>query len=271
MENKITCNNCTIVSCYYRTKSKHTLSQYDEWMANFLKNINNNMVIFCDKDSYNKICEFRKEYKDITKICILSLEETYCGSNKYKDIWDYNHSIDIEKNIHNPNLYIIWNEKAMFVKRVIKQNPFNTDFFCWCDIGCFRNKDDMYLFKNTEWPTKNFLETARTDKMYFLNLIPFNDNDHIIYKNGLTRTFERDIRMGGTIFLGHKNVFEEYIKKFYQCMDNYINNNYFAGKDQNIIATLYILFPELFKLINPVKNEGDPWFYLQRYFLYSHK
>jgi len=258
-------NRCTIVTCYYRFPSKHSYENYDAWMTNFLTTVDNEMIIFCDAESFEKVKTLRKEFEDVTDIFVLPLEETYCGQQVYQEIWKKDWQRDTEKSIHNPNLYIIWNEKSMFLNRAISINPFETEFFMWCDIGCFRNKEDMHLFKN--WPSDAFLSSAKKDKIYFLNIEPFKPEDLEILPNTLTRSFEGKNRIGGTIFFGHKDTFVPWIEKFYYYMNTYMENNYFAGKDQNILATFYAAYPDLFELVTPQPNEGDPWFYLQRYFL----
>lgn len=260
-------NRCTIVTCYYRSPSKHSYEEYDQWMENFLTTVENEMVIFCDEGSFEKIKKLREPFEEITMIYVLPLEETYCGNPHYQNVWNKDWQRDIERHIHHPNLYIIWNEKSMFVHRAMTLNPFHTEFFCWCDMGCFRSKEDLSLFH--QWPSHAFLESASKDHMYFLNITPFEERDFETYSNGLTRSFERVTRIGATIFLGHVSIFERWIETFYKYMNDYITNNYFAGKDQNIIASIYVLHPTLFKLIRPVQGQGDPWFYLQRYFLQS--
>jgi hypothetical protein len=180
--------------------------------------------------------------------------------------WQKDIQRDVERSIHNPNLYIIWNEKSMFVQRAMSLNPFDTEFFMWCDIGCFRNAEEIPLFQK-EWPSKDFLRSARRDKMYFLNITPFEERDFTVLANGLTRSFEYDTRIGATMFLGHKDIFETWIELFYKYMNVYMVKDYFTGKDQNIIATMYVLHPELFRLVHPVEGQGNPWFYLQRFFL----
>ena len=111
--------SCTIVTCYYRSPAKHSYKQYDEWMENFLTTIHQEMVIFCDVESYEQITEYRKADASKTKIIILPLYETYCGDPSKHDFWMNEWHRDIERNIHHPNLYIIWNEKAKFVERVM--------------------------------------------------------------------------------------------------------------------------------------------------------
>lgn len=258
-------NRCTIVTCYYRSPAKHSTDDYDKWMTNFLTTVNNEMVIFCDEASFVQIQTLRKQFAEITKIIVLPLTETYCCQEQFIPYWIKDWHRDIEKHIHHPNLYVIWNEKSMFVQRVMEMNPFQTDFYCWCDIGCFRDKENVDLFRS--WPSNDFLQSANHDKMYFLNITPFEEEDFKIYPSGLTRSFKTVTRIGATIFLGHHTIFKKWIQVFYNYMNRYMINDYFTGKDQNIIASIYVLHPELFKLIRPVQGEGDPWFYLQRYFL----
>jgi hypothetical protein len=261
---------CTIVTCYYRSPAKHSFESYDEWMTNFLTTIDNEMIIFCDEESYDKIVELRKKFEEKTMVFVHPLQDTYCGHEVYMEYWKKDIQRDVEKHIHNTNLYIIWNEKSMFVQKVMSINPFNTDFFMWCDIGCFRNKDEMPLFAK-EWPSKDFLRTAQKDKMYFLHITPFEPTDFEILPNGLTKSFEYVTRIGATMFLGHKSIFSHWVEMYYKYMNDYTTSGYFAGKDQNIIATMYVLHPELFRLVRPVEGEGNPWFYLQRYFLQAEK
>ena len=59
----------TIVSCYYRVKSKHPHSKYNEWISNFLRNLRNNIIIFTSED----LVEYLKEIgKDNSKMLITS-------------------------------------------------------------------------------------------------------------------------------------------------------------------------------------------------------
>ena len=39
-------NSVTIVSCYYKVKSKHSHEKYNEWIHNFLYNLRSNIIIF---------------------------------------------------------------------------------------------------------------------------------------------------------------------------------------------------------------------------------
>ena len=258
--------SCTIVTAYFKSPSKYNTASYDEWMTNFLTTVDNEMVIFCDRGSFEFITTLRANFVNKTRIVIIELEQLYCSQPHFMEYWKKDFARDFEKNIHNINLYIIWNEKAMFVGKVMKADPFKTEFFMWCDIGCFRYKDELHLFKK-EFPSKKFLKSAKKDKMYFLNTCTFQKEDFEILPNGLTRELKYVNRMGGTMFIGHKDIFEKYVELYYNCMISYMNNDYFAGSDQNIISTMCILHPEIFEFVRPLPEQGNPWFYLQRFLL----
>jgi hypothetical protein len=226
------------------------------------------MVIFCDKGSFDFIAKLREPFARKTKLVIISIEELYCSQQPFMDYWKKDIERDIEKHIHNMNLYIIWNEKAMFVGKVMKNNPFNSEFFMWCDIGCFRIKEELSLFKS-EFPSKNFLNTAKKDKMYVLNINPFHESDLDILPNGFTKSFQEVNRIGGTMFIGHIDIFEKYVDTYYKYLIKYMKNDYFAGKDQNIMASIVVMCPGLFRLVQPDVGEGNPWFYLQRFLLFE--
>lgn len=260
-------SNCTIVTCYYRFPSKHTFSQYDEWMTNFLTTVDTNMVIYCDADWAEKLRMLRYKFASKTHIIIYNIPEMRCASQEILTYWERDWRRDPEQHYHNPLLYILWNEKTEMVKRAIDANPFNTEFFCWCDIGCFRSTEQMHMF--TEWPASSFLNTASRDKMYMLNIEPFQHGDQNVEPNGLTKPFTHKARIGGTIFLGHISTWHTWHQVYYDVMKQYMKCDYFTGKDQNIMATIASLYPMLVRLVRPTYDacDGDPWFYLQRYFL----
>ena len=59
---------------------------------------------------------------------------------------------DPEKNIHNPNLYVIWNIKPHVTDKIATKSPFNSSFFLYTDIVAFREEIIP------DWPDNNFIE-----------------------------------------------------------------------------------------------------------------
>jgi Bacterial protein of unknown function (HtrL_YibB) len=258
--------SCTIVTAYYETPTKkHSLNDYNEWMKNMLGTIETPMVIFCDSTFSERLLSLRKGHP--TEIYILPLERIKMAQGKYREYFEKDFRRDPENSYHVPELYHLWNNKTSFVEIAVQLDPFHTDFYLWCDIGCFRNERAVRFYKN--WPDKKFLEVALHDKIYLLNVFPFQNGELNIIGNGLTKQFQRVDRIGGGIIFGHKNIWDRWADTFYSVLDKYMENDYFCGKDQNIMITVCALFPDLVQLVQPptwMTDENRRWFYLEEYF-----
>jgi len=262
--------NCTIVTCYYKFPSKHSYNEYSKWMTNFLTTVETPMVIFTNDESYEDIKQLRQWNEKNTIIITRPLDELYCAQPKYIKYWMKDWQRDGERGYHNINLYIVWNQKSKFVEEVIEQNYFNTEYFCWCDIGCFRTKEGLDKYK--QFPNIEKIENTNTkDKIQLLNIEPFIDkettyvNDIKYNSSKIINIFQLQCRIGGTIFLGHKIAWKLWIPTFYTMMETFMQNDTFTGKDQDIMAMVVLMYPSLVNLIKaPTKND---WFYLQDYFI----
>jgi hypothetical protein len=254
----------TIVTCFYEMSSKHSIDKYTSWMQLMIENIHNPMVIFCEKDWVDRMWSMRLGKKRITKVIVRDWEDMKC--TQFIDYWHKDWERDLEKERHNPRLYILWNEKTAMVEKAIQLNPFDTEFYCWCDIGCFRNAEHISMYRN--WPEVSFLESARKDQIYVLNIEPFQTTELTLQSNGLPRPFAGRNRIGGGIILGHRSIWRDWIRAYYETLDLFMKEDYFAGKDQNVMAAVVARYPTLCRLIQPKPMDGfDPWFYLERYFL----
>jgi len=250
----------TIVTAYFALNiSKQNHNTYLNWMQNMLM-INNEMVIFCDNKSYNIIYKFREPFINKTKIIITSFQEFYCYKYLQSFIKDYQKDPEVKIG-HNIELYMIWCEKSNFLKRAIELDPFNTNFFLWVDIGCFRLPNTKYL----NWPNTNKMPI---NKVLLLSVEPFTNNELNCYMNKLPQYNSSYKRIGGTIFGGDKNILLIWHKKYYEMLEYFISINNFVSKDQYIMACVYLLNKEIAELI-PAKSIGfdDIWFYLQNYLL----
>jgi hypothetical protein len=231
-------------------------------MTTFLTSVESPVVIYCDPQWEEKMLNLRKGKELATLILPTKFEDLDCASPEFMEYWEKDHARDTEKSMHNTNLYVVWNEKSAMVHRAIAKNPFGTEFYMWCDIGYFRNVSDTQNL-NT-WPSKAFLETASKEHMYLLNIEPFKMGELDIRENGLTKSFEQKCRIGGGIFLGHKYVWGPWVTAYYQTLKDYMHHNYFAGKDQNILATVVARHPHLVRLV--MAPNANSWFYLHHFF-----
>ena len=111
-------DDITIISAYYKMKSKHKSEDYYNWINNFVL-LNKSIVFFSNKEFMPIIKELRpKEFYYKTIFIELEMEEFYSYKNFYKD-FEEALKIDLERRYHSVPLYLIWAEKASFVKKVI--------------------------------------------------------------------------------------------------------------------------------------------------------
>ena len=243
--------NVTLVSAYYIMKSKFTVSKYETWIKNFMT-IKSNKLIFTDSNSIKHI----KKYDTCnTQYIILDINDFLVS--KYDSQWPLHHQMDHEKN-HSIDLYKIWAEKSNFLLHAINKNLYNTDYFVWCDIGCFRNPKRMKEFQY--WP-----QSKNIKNIVFLQLKDFTKNEkQNIYT--LDERFRKEVRIGGGIIAGNIKNIKKWHTLYYNNMDEFFKHNIFAGKDQNIYGFTILQNPDLITLVKPPKNyKYDVWFYLEDY------
>ena len=234
-------NPVTVVSAYYSIKSKRSKEEYIERIKRFWSYIPCNLIFFTDKEHTPFIEDVRKEFKDITKVITLEFEEFEALKKHPRSFWEKQHGINLEK-YHTPDLYMVWFEKKEFVLKSIKLNPFNSEYFVWCDAGIsYPNTElerDINKFKDFPISSK-----IPNDKMLLLKLKDFSD----INLESNFRSIPESI--AGNIFAGQKNTWEKYSKEYDEMVKYFIDNNKFIGMDQSIMASMYIKNSSLFKVI----------------------
>lgn len=251
--------SATIVGCYYNLKeSKHSIKDYNKWISNFLM-IETPKIIFTNKETYS---EYFKDYSNENTFFVLKEFEEF-KTWKYIDKFKEHFELDPEKNIHNIYLYLLWNEKTEFLKNSANIDKFKTEYFIYCDMGCFRKKDLMRYY--IKWPNNKIIKKIKKVTLLLTN--NFDKQDLIIKDNGLPGSFLYKNRIGGGIICVPKNQINIWHEKYYYILEKFIKNNRFIGKDQSIMATVCILYPNILELIPAKKSKYciDEWFYLQPY------
>ena len=250
---------CTVVTAYYDFPcKKHASNSYHVWIKMFLNNIKSYVLIFTDKDSSVILKEISKDMNNV-RIAVLPITEFY--TCKHISYWKKDHERDHERQ-HNPYLYMIWNEKTMFIQRAINMNPFNTEYYAWTDIGMVRNENQIPYINS--YPNPKIIQTLKNDKVYLLNIEDFTPED--LVDTNATERFRKCNRIGGGVIFGHKKVLAKWTKIFYDMMSTFMKNDLFAGKDQSIMACVYLKYrEELIELVKPSESPIDPWFYMLYY------
>ena len=245
---KLKQDDITIVSSYYKIKSKHKPREYMDWINNIVK-LNKSIVFFSDKRFMPHLKRIRpKKFYNKTIFNIVEMEDFYSYKtflNEFTKSW----KIDIEKSYHTIPLYLIWAEKCSFLKRVIKENYFNSTCFYWIDAGYFREKGEMNKYAEN-WPSiKKCIEDKRVLMAQVRNfsaiektkIINFDINSHLY--------LQANINVAGNIFGGKPLSLLKFINLYYISIKLFIKKNLFIGKDQNIFAYIAFSHPQIVKLV----------------------
>ena len=256
--------NCTIVTAYYNlNKKKHSTDNYLKWIKNYMNIIDAPLVVFTDcEDIGNYILKLRNNKLNITKIIILKITDLHCYN--YIDYWKKDYDRDHEK-YHDPLLYIIWNEKTMFMYKAYQKNYFNTAYFAWTDIGMVRDNKLIDILKNNNlcFPNLKKIEKIKKDRVYLLEVEKFKKHELEIDKFP-TEIFRYEMgRCGGGVILCNNIILERWKSEYYKMLEEFIKNDYIADKDQNIMNNIYLRYKnELIELVEPINSPIDKWFYM---------
>lgn len=251
----------TLVSGLFKLETpRHTFDDYLNWVTNLLQ-INKPIIFYVDEVIYDLIKEKRpKEYAD----------KTIWRKQKFSDLFFYRHYrkalektyiIDKAKYKHNVNLFILWNEKVIFLRNSINKNYFNSKYFFWIDAGFFRDKNMTKYINN--WPSLKILkgdsrimlnEIRRIDTKEFNNLMKFDPITHDKFMN--------NCNMGGAFFGGRNDYFIKFFYFYFKVFKLFMRKNKFIGSEQNLYTIVGYLHPEITNIIHTGK-----FFIMKEYFL----
>ena len=240
-------DDLTIVSAYYKTKSKHKPEEYYIWLRNFAL-LNKSMVFFASKEFMPAFKELRpKELYNKTVFIELEMEDFFAYKNFYNEFQE-SFKIDHENSYQTVPLYIVWAEKATFLKKAISSNYFQSKCFFWLDAGYFREPKEMQKYIN--WPsTKKCLED---DRLLLGQVRQFSDEEIkgiVNFDEKYHEKLKRKINVIGGVFGGQIKNTLKFINLYYDAIRLFIKNKIFIGKDQNIFTYVAFAHPEVVKLI----------------------
>jgi hypothetical protein len=233
----------TFVTAYYTIPNKYgdgKTNVYLDWITNFIKFSRKiSLVIFSTGKDLVQLQEIVKGCSNIYFVD-LPMEQFFVYS--YVSELEKQKSMDHEKNIHSVELYMIWNEKAYFIKRAMSLSPFNSSHYCWIDIGVVR--DPQLSSVILDFPDQSGLDFLyRLNKICVIGIEPNNLSKYkSIDKYGISE-INRDrppVSVAGGFVFGSKEQFEIYIERYYKLFKEYINQGVFVGKEQNLMTNLII-------------------------------
>jgi hypothetical protein len=260
----------TFSSCFYIIKSKFEPDIYIQWMNNFISIVNNfNLVIYTDENTC-KYINTRENPK--IKIVIKPLEQFY--NYKYKEHWIKNHEKNVLLNDKSCwELNMLWNEKIWFVNETIERKYFDTEFYGWCDIGYFRNRDDDTNTRNLfNWSNEEKINGLAKNKIHYACI----NNDNEMYnlykiidnKNQLGLPVQEipsnQTSIAGGFFIIHNDKMDWWTNIYDSKLESYFKNNYLVKDDQMILVDCILSNLDKFTLYKENLYRLDKWFMFQR-------
>eukprot|EP00985_Skeletonema_marinoi_P026668 scaffold20879_cov197-Skeletonema_marinoi.AAC.1 len=235
----------TIVTAYFKIKSKHTHTEYNQWMGNTMS-LHDPMVIYTSPDLVPAIKRLRSHALEHTMVIPMELHEMRMPTQYgIQPFWEKQHAMDPEKTIHKSyHFYWIWNEKLEFLRRTIAENPFQSNFFAWVDIGYFRTPK-----YNHQVMLKQIPSTLEQDQILGLDVRGFGEGEH----------------MGGGFIGGYAAGLMRFHSIFYALLE--AHKHEFIGKEQEWFKRGCIENEGLCVLVKPDMDHGDPWFFMAPYMM----
>lgn len=225
----------TIVTAYYRIESKFSHDTYVEWMRHFFSSLCACIIVYTDVPEV--LAPFSGVRVTVVHLPSLAhfLDELHTSDVSF---WEAQLARDKERSVHKSyRLYWVWLSKVFFVNQAVKWNPFGSDFFAWLDIGVIRNPQQSY-------DLTQFVPHSSFDRNAALygQVTPFMAEDLVLSTDGRCHhNFEGQVRLAGGLFLIHRSHAQPWKDAFIAMWRQYaLEDGYFAGKDQDILAGLCV-------------------------------
>jgi hypothetical protein len=248
----------TFVSAFFDIKREthgdgRKLSEYLEWIRKTLQ-LNCHLYIITDE----RFIDFMKQHRPIEyqhkihyKVDILENAAYYKYLPRMREIIE---SPEYKTRIMHPNRVecnlaeynVIQYSKFGWLLDAIHENPFNSDYFFWMDIGISRFFENMDL--TIEYPRSNIIEKLLLPDMnnkfiiqqrHDLQIFPIDDN--FIWRS--------DNLLKGTIFGGSISIIKIITEKLENILKKIMLDNNCVNNEQISLAIAWHNNKELFYLI----------------------
>lgn len=255
----------TLVTAFYNfgNRSKHSEEEFKTWNERFFS-LNDSMVVYTDLHSIDTLVRLRLRSRG----CTLFLLRAITGSelwNRYD--WRAQYELDPEKNIHATELYVLWNQKSLWLSEAAVLNPFEGSHFFWADAGQFRDEDFLQRFiipNGGQLVRKpNFMPYC---KLAILSIRKFTAEEIVLSPQGESKILDaRLVRLGGGNFGGDLCAVQTWRDAFLAELDRYVSSGNFAGKDQPLYGSACLKKRELCFIVDGdrVQYINDVWFAMQ--------
>ena len=233
----------TWVTAYFRTPSKHSLEEYNEWIRN-MQAIDMCLVVYTDSlDLWSTSSTTVVIRTNLCSVASYHLNLTMVE-------WQMEFSMDPECHIHQHyQLYWVWALKAFFLNATAVADPFGSENFFWIDSGYFRDHSHDGLDIRA---TRTSL--VRRDAIAFLQINPFTAGELDGFAQGELDGFIKPVlhdRITGGLFGGDAVAVQSWCERYKRMLAFYHSKGWFIGKDQTVMASTCLETPELCQRIEP--------------------
>jgi hypothetical protein len=248
---------CTLVTAYYEVKSKHNHGLYHQWGKTLLS-LACPIVIFVEPRHAQMIREWRGNKP--LHLIELPFEDLEMWK-EHQETWKKQHEIDPERGIHSPELYAVWAMKTTFVEKAIYVNPFDTEYFFWCDFGAFREASYPTHVMNYFPMTRYFY----SDKIIIQGVSPLSQAERLIRPDGIYGepiTSEwNEVRLAGGLWGGGIKGCLRWNEAYKATLQEYFKKNRVASKEQVVMLSAYLKDPSIAIVVQRTLGHVNPWFF----------
>ncbi|BGP13219.1 hypothetical protein JCM10213_005011 [Rhodosporidiobolus nylandii] len=202
----------TIVSSFYRVDNgkKHRVSEYHEWLTNFLHSVELPIVFYCAPSLAAYVRNLRGN-KPLTLITDYSSPfEMPPLQSLGGHAWAVaQHKSDPEKHVHVPDVYGVWTAKPWIVRNAAERNPYGSDYFFWVDAGGFRDSSIQHTFRALPSVLDDLYSTLPNDTVILAaTTVPFEAGTSWAKAVRREDEMDREDRLQGGWFGGKKEAVE---------------------------------------------------------------
>ena len=219
----------TVVTAFYPLRSKHSIEKYVEWMTNFCQ-IQCSLIVFTDEATAPLFEKLRKGLP--TKIIVKPFGSYEITSPTMMGLWSRHHSMDPEKHKHTPELYAVWAMKQECVAATVQMNPFNTDWFVWCDAGIHRKRSKHNYY--VQFPSK-VPAVCKPGHIGFLEVVRIPDS----FVSDSTGAVP-NVTLGGGCIVGDRAAWAVFCNAYKAMLQTMDARGLFVGKDQTVFFRMLI-------------------------------
>ncbi|EJD44263.1 hypothetical protein AURDEDRAFT_65405 [Auricularia subglabra TFB-10046 SS5] len=284
-----------LVSAYFPlNKSKHSLHQSFTWLQNFYGQVATDLYVFVPPDMEDGVRKMRGQLPMHINTTF-ALQSDVPVLADLRATFEENVKIDFEACKHNPALYMVWAAKPYFVREAMHnvrasgrgvggEGDGSYRYVFWVDAGSMREKHSF-----AHWPDVSRLDALWAEGAQLtgtpkddLLLIPIEHPVPSHFADYQEKDGPIDERHNyesaeGSLFGGSPKALEWWMDAYFSYLRHWAAKGLFVGKDQSIMNSLFVLFPERFITVwnrdprapsSPGMSYygglgycGDPWFY----------